>query len=90
MAYSRWVTSDWYTFWCAHPRNSRETRLTAIFEICGVCQFTAKQLRDNIDECVKEAMEITDYEYDEEELKGYMKAFLADVDEKYPKKGKKK
>ena len=88
MSYSRWGGSCWYTFWAYRDYEDRDN---ALFEVCPVTQFTAKELRDNIDECLTQAVVavIEDGASDptEEELaelKGYMEQFLADVDEKYP------
>ncbi len=52
MSYSRWITSDWYTFWCTQDE-STENRDTAIFEICTVASFTAEQLRKHLDDCME-------------------------------------
>ena len=88
MAYSRWMGSPWYTFWsCEGPET--ENRDTAVFCVCSVKSFTAKELRDDIDGCIEKVKQVleeeTDYSEEEfDELKGYMKAFLKDVDEEYP------
>ena len=55
MSYSRWGgkgTGHWYTYWCIQPKDTKETEDNAIFEICGVCSFTAKQLRDDMERCI--------------------------------------
>jgi len=87
MFYSRWESSKWYTYWLVQDPPT-ENRETAIFNICAVASFTAKQLRTDIKQCLNVAM------YKEfgssirvaerEELQGYMKEFLIAVDEKYP------
>lgn len=95
MSYSRWMHSYWYTYWSCHPEGSIEDRDTALFEICAVKRFTAKELRDDIEGClaqVKEAEatpgggirrgEATDRDY--QELRLYIQEFLEDVDERYP------
>jgi len=102
MSYSRWHNSYWYTFW--QYQEEPEDRDTAIFSICCVVSFTAKELRDDIDACIEivkgmvetkleENPKDMEYEFDREdgvepdyeELKGYMKRFLRDVDEEFPK-----
>jgi hypothetical protein len=89
LSYSRWSNSRWYTFWCVQPRDQKETRASALFEVCGIHQFNAAELRKNLDMCAELAASkekgdpVTKEEL--EELKGYMRDFLADVDEKYPK-----
>jgi len=90
MSYSRWGESRWYTFWSGQDA-ATENRDTAIFEICGVVSFEAKELRESLDACVKRAAfqesrkflrPVTDD--DRDELRGYMVEFLADVDREYP------
>jgi len=86
MSYSRWGSSDWYTFWCSSSEEI-ETKDNAIFEICGVTRFTAKELRNDIKSClatVKELQPNADEE-DIDELSIYMRRFLKDVDKEYNK-----
>jgi len=92
MSYSRWGASRWYTFW--HVQQERtENRDTSIFDICAVKSFTAKELRRNMDGCVKITEEIENkkckpkykvVEKDLKELRRYMQSFLNDVDNEYP------
>ncbi len=85
MSYSRWGgrgSGHWYTFWCVAPRGVVETRDNALFEICMVAQFTAKQLRDDLDGCMAEVRKL-DSVGDIDELKRYAQEFLADVDTEY-------
>lgn len=84
MSYSRWGSrgsGNWYTYWCAQDKGT-ENRDTALFDICAVARFTAKQLRENIDDCMAEVRE-RDKEGDLNELRVYVSEFLADVDCKY-------
>jgi len=87
MSYSRWGQSKWYTYWmCQDP--TTENRETAIFNICAIASFTAKQLRTDIKQCLNVAMnkEFGDSirVAEREELRGYIEEFLTAVDEKYP------
>ena len=87
MSYSRWGSSEWYTFWRVFPEGQVKNRNTAIFEICGVKSFTAKQLRSDLDGCLESVRDVTECK-DEKyitELKRYIDAFLKDVDNSYPK-----
>ncbi len=97
MAYSIWGgrgSGYWYTFWCIHPSEEKETKDNAIFEICGICQLAAKDLRDDIESCLKDVAEkdsfITyagDYAAKKEklnELRIYIAEFLRDVEIDYP------
>lgn len=88
MSYSRWSHICWYTFWCGQPSDQKETRASALFEVCGVCHFNAAELRKNIDLCVELACAKAGFEVkpdEAKELREYMADFLEDVDRKYPK-----
>lgn len=88
MSYSRWGSRGsgyWYTYWCVQPSGKKETKDNALFEICDVCVFTAKQLRNNMKECI-DNVAIKDRTVKKEllqELKIYMNEFLYDVEKKY-------
>lgn len=89
MAYSRWSTSVWYTFWHV-GYGEEETADTAIFTICGVGNFTAKQIRDDISKCICDVQWLTREDRHNQptkdqliELEGYMVQFLQSVDRKY-------
>lgn len=89
MSYSRWSNSRWYTFWCVHPRDQRETRASALFSVMDANaeewqpserQFNAAEIRKNVDACVGEFTGTTE---ELQELKGYMGDFLEAVDRRY-------
>ena len=93
MSYSRFGDSYWYTYWSTVPEGITEDRDTAIFEVCTVTQFSAKQLRDDVDACIAEAVELAPKfnwvtgepsEQDIQELRDCIAEFLADVDREYP------
>lgn len=95
MSYSRWSNSRWYTFWCVHPRDQRETRASAIFSVMdshaanaepGERQFNAAEIRKNVDACVGKFTGTAD---ELQELRGYMLEFVDDVDRRYPRGGDK-
>ena len=86
MAYSRWGGSFWYTYWACQDE-ATENRDTALFEISCVATFTAAELRADMESCLCRArlastpkLSISQLE----ELRSYMKTFLADVDRWYP------
>jgi len=94
MSYSRWGSSQWYTYWCTAGEGVKENRDNAIFEICMVKSFTAKQLREGMDKCISEVKYIEDKNRNHcvsdkglEELRGYMLDFLEDVNKEYPRGG---
>ena len=91
MSYSRWGgrgSGHWYTYWHVPTRGEVETRDNALFDICGVCMFFAKDLRDDIEGCLFVVME-KDSLADKsklDELRIYISEFLEDVDEYITKK----
>ncbi len=86
MSYSRWSNSKWYTFWCVSPEGVETNRDNALFEICGVKTFTAKNLRENLGKCMAEVMEVEPCEEEEiKELRGYAIDFLSAVDREHHK-----
>jgi hypothetical protein len=87
MSYSRWGgrgSGHWYTYWHVQDYTT-ENRDTAIFDIFTVTTFTAKQLRDDMDGCMAKVRRL-DANGDTKELRKYAMEFLADVDDKYPRK----
>ena len=86
MSYSRWIGSTWYTFWSAQ-NDETENRDTARFEICAVHNFSAKEIRDDMDRCIDTIKQLQENvsERELDELRVYMFRFLNDVNEEYPK-----
>jgi len=90
MAYSRWGSSRWYTFWAGQDI-ATENRDTARFKVGFVAAFTAAELQSDIEHCLTIVMEKEESQFrslvsdeEREELRGYMLKFLADVDKAYP------
>lgn len=90
MSYSRWLESYWYTYWCVKMKDEIETRDNAMFEVCAIACFTAHELRTDMESCIKRALLACEnntfqpIESEIDDLREFMKEFLADVDEKYP------
>ncbi len=91
MSYSRWGGSRWYTFWAGRD-DATENRESALFEICSITTFTAAEIRADIQRCLTIAVkkeqqrhQLAGVDHDErEELREYMREFLAAVDREYP------
>ena len=85
MSYSRWGNSYWYTFYCVYPEEGRETKDNALFDVCMIATFTAKDLREDMDSCIEIVSKKDPYATKEQlgELRIYMSEFLKDVDETY-------
>jgi len=88
MSYSRWGSEGsghWYTYWCAPYGNNKETRDNAMFEICMVYNFKAKELRKDINRCLTMVKERDPEATNEQiaELRTYMEEFLNDIDNEY-------
>lgn len=89
MAYSRGSRrSRLYTFWCIDRQDypEPEDRDNVIFRISGIADFKSKELRQNLNQCFKIIEEKAISLSVQEILQLYqdIKAFLAEVDEKYP------
>ena len=88
MSYSRWGdrgSGYWYTFWSANPNKDGENYDNAVFEVCMIKAFTAKELRGGIDRCLNVIDNLDPKAGSEklEELGAYMNEFLNDVDNEY-------
>ena len=90
MAYSRWSDSRWYTYWSS--TSSGPTKLEKSFCICDdpnvEMHFTYADLRKDVDRCLVlvKGKHPTATKEEIEELKGYMEAFMKDVDRDFPEK----
>ena len=87
MAYSRWTNSYWYTFGTV-PDD--ETKAGQRFVICPYTSFSYRELTDNMDDCIVQVKDALKNEVKDEpdavaynELKGYMKDFIREVDEEF-------
>ena len=91
MIYSRWFNSYWYTYWQVPSDGEIENVDTAKLCICTLADtdwvFTAKELREKRDKCLKQVVKQDSVASVKElkELNVYMDQFVADVDEKYKK-----
>lgn len=89
MSYSRWGHSRWYTYW-GKRESVIEDRGTALFVVCPIAEFTAEELRADMDSCIAIAVDAEDEStffvtsVEKNELRKYMHKFLADVDARYP------
>ena len=87
MAYSRWGTSDWYTYWSDGDSDGPPKRDTQVFEICALTRFTYKDLKEDIEGCITKAAKIatklegkTPSQKSLAELRAFMGAFMVDVE----------
>ena len=88
MSYSRWGDSVWYTYWtCGPDDEDRDTATLVVSTASESAWLTAKDIRDNIADCLRRVQEINIgvnlTAADMHELAGYMIEFLDDVDEEY-------
>jgi hypothetical protein len=94
MSYSRWSNSYWYTLWvCSDGFEIKEKER---FDVCGIHMFSYKELKTDLDQCIikvvdfcKERCEVQPTQEQINELKGYMRSFIKDVDKHYRKKKEK-
>lgn len=88
MSYSRWGESRFYCYWAASEGNGTKNR--EVFEICGITNFTFRELTDHLDDCLDAAIELQNLEdldpctpAEREELKGYIAQFIEAVEANY-------
>jgi len=93
MSYSRWITSDYYTYWCSSPgcniydRGDELFAVHASLDVSHLFTYTECKLfiedpmtiRDRIKDVI-----VSDKDLDE--LTMYMKKFIEDVDLSYDRK----
>ena len=86
MAYSRWSSSRWYTFWSVSGAEKAEDE---VFDIDCLMAFTYRQLKDDIEWCLEKIKDYysklgnlpTDGEIDE--LRTYVGMFMRSIESDY-------
>ena len=90
MSYSRWLNSQFYTYWCSADVYDKHDELFAChISIEGNYTFTYKEVKEFIEapHTLRDSIndeELTDN--DLTEITGYMKEFVRDVDIEYNKR----
>ena len=86
MSYSRWITSKFYTYWSG---NNVYDKIDEVFIVHQNLEnykgFAYKECKELVDDKIKlkGTMNFVDDDKEAEELQGYMKKFIEDVDHKY-------
>ena len=89
MSYSRWISSEFYTFWSGSGATKKEDEeFCCMFSLESAPHFCYNEVKDMIKHPNLLRQKITDDLLPNhiEELLGYMKAFIKDVDLKYERK----
>ena len=89
MSYSRWINSEFYTFWSGSGASKKEDeQFCCMFSLDSAPHFCYSEEKEMIKKPDLMRHKITDDLYPEhiEELLRYMKAFVKDVDIKYEQK----
>ena len=89
MSYSRWINSEFYTFWSGSGASKREDeQFCCMVSLESTPHFCYNEVKDMIKNPDLLRHKITDDLLPDhiEELLGYMKAFIKDVDLKYERK----
>jgi hypothetical protein len=90
MAYSRWVTSRWYTYWLA---SDARTRIEQVFVVGGVASVSYGEMLKNFDATLDKIVAsafATSTVKEKTELAQYMRAFMTDVERQFPLSRRKK
>ena len=86
MSYSRWITSKFYTYWSGNNVYSKEDEVFIVHHDLETFRgFTYSECKELIVDKMKLKGKMNFINNDEEadELQGYMKKFIGDVDHKY-------
>jgi len=90
MSYSRWINSDFYTYWCSSKVYDKHDELFACHaSLDGQHMFTYTECKEFIEEPFKLVSRIKDVSLTDDDVKeitGYMSEFISDVDISYEKK----
>ena len=84
MSYSRWISSDFYTYWLSGRGETRDEQVLMVHDnLVSVHEITYREAKDFVvdQEALKVSLNLNDR--DAGELTLYMKRFIADVDEKF-------
>lgn len=86
MSYSRWTSSEFYTFWAGSKTNKKEEeQFCCMFSLESAPHFSYNEVKEMIKNPDLMKLKITDDLYPDhiEELLGYMKKFIKEVDLEY-------
>ena len=86
MSYSRWIDSDFYTFWCGSSATKKEDELFACYySLDSSPTFRYTEVVEIIKDSnlILEKVDRNLNEYQIEELLSYMRQFIAAVDQQY-------
>ena len=90
MSYSRWINSQFYTYWCSSKVYNKQDELFACHtSIDGQYMFTYTEVRKFVQSPDILRNRIKDVELSETdltEITGYMKEFIKNVDIEYDKR----
>ena len=86
VSYSRWISSDFYTFWCSSKAKRREDEEFACYYSLDKCphfRYTEVQEMIETPELMRDKIVDDLNDNDIHELLAYMGRFIADVDQHY-------
>lgn len=84
MSYSRWMFSDFYTYWASSEGSGREDQIFMLhMDLVNTYEVSYEEVKVYLGDrgALQDRFDLTDRETDE--LLGYMEQFVADVDEKF-------
>ena len=87
MSYSRWVNSKFYTYWASKGgvENKKDEVFLVHHDLIAYRGFTYSECKKMIGDIlkIKGKLNFIDNDKEAEELQGYMKQFIEDVDKEY-------
>lgn len=92
MSYSRWGESRFYCYWAASEGLTKEKE---VFEICGLTNFTYKELKNHMNDCLDAAIELEEQDAlhhvtpaEKEGLRDCMVKFIEDIERYYARENR--
>lgn len=87
MSYSRWLFSDFYTYWASSKGAGRDEQIFMLhMDLVDTYEISYREVKEYLEDregrlAFQDRFDLTDRETDE--LLGYMEEFVKDVDEKF-------
>lgn len=84
MSYSRWMFSDFYTYWASSKGGDKEDEIFMLhMDLVNTHEIAYREVKVYMGDkgSLQDRFDLTEREVDE--LLGYMEEFVADVDEKF-------
>ena len=85
MAYSRWINSQFYTYWAGQANSKKDEVFVVHYDLETYRSFTYTECKQMMDDTlrIKGKMNFIDNDEEAKEIQGYIKQFIESVDQRY-------